>query len=205
MIIIVDYDAGNIGSIKNMLLRLGYNPIISNKTEDIEKASHLVLPGVGSFDYGMRKLNELGIIEILKEKVLKEKTPILGICLGAQLMCNKSEEGELKGLGWINGCVKKFPTYNYEKKFFVPFIGWDRPVIEKESKLLDNLLDNRFYFVHSYYMECFVETDILSSNQYSVKFHSSFEKTNILGVQFHPEKSHSFGKRLLKNFIENYF
>lgn len=204
MITIIDYHAGNIGSIKNMLLRLGVSSLISNQVKDIEEASHLILPGVGSFDYGMRKLQDLGIIEVLNEKVLRGKTPILGICLGAQLMCNESEEGELKGLGWVRGSVKKFPSDHTAKKFPVPFIGWDQLSVRKESKLLDGLFDSRFYFVHSYYIDCQDKEDVISSNHYSKDFDSAFEKSNVLGVQFHPEKSHSFGKRLLKNFIEKY-
>jgi len=204
MITIVDYHAGNIGSIKNMLQKLGLPSIISNLVADIEKATHLILPGVGSFDYGMTKLNELGIVDALNKKVLKEGTPILGICLGAQLMCSNSEEGKLNGLNWIEGAVKKFPSHELGKKFYVPFIGWDHISVQKQSKLFEGLVDSRFYFVHSYYIQCVEKQTVLSTNKYSVEFDSAFEKGNILGVQFHPEKSHSFGKKLLKNFIERY-
>jgi glutamine amidotransferase len=204
MITIIDYHAGNIGSIKNMLQKLGLPSIISSFAADIEKASHIILPGVGSFDYGMTKLNELGILSVLNEKVLKERTPVLGICLGAQLMCSSSEEGKLSGLNWIDGSVRKFPSHKLEKKFYVPLIGWDYVSLQKQSRLFHGLPDSRFYFVHSYYIECVEKQDVLCTSTYSVEFDSAFEKGNILGVQFHPEKSHSFGKKLLKNFIEQY-
>jgi glutamine amidotransferase len=204
MIIIVDYHAGNIGSIKNMLQKLGLPSIISSLPADIEKASHLILPGVGSFDYGMTKLRDLGIFDVLNYKVVQQRTPVLGICLGAQLMCASSEEGKMDGLNWVQGSVKKFPSQNGEKKFYVPLIGWDHINLQKRSKLFDGLAESRFYFVHSYYIRCDERQDVLTTSKHSVEFDSAFEKGNVLGVQFHPEKSHSFGKKLLKNFFEHY-
>ena len=205
MIVIVDYQAGNIGSIKNMIKKIGHEAVISNDGELIAKASKLILPGVGSFDYGMSKLRELNLVEILKQKVINERTPILGICLGAQLLCESSEEGVLPGLGWVKGKVKKFSLQNVGRKLTVPHMGWNVVHVCKESKLFSEVsMPARFYFVHSYYILCDDIDDVLTDNMYGTKYHSAFEKENILGVQYHPEKSHKFGKQLLKNFIEKY-
>lgn len=204
MLVIIDYDAGNIGSLKNMLKKLGQDSHLTSDIEDINKATKLILPGVGSFDYGMHKLHELGIIETLDKKK-EEGTPILGICLGAQLMCNSSEEGEMEGLKWVNAKVIKFPNQVNNRKLLVPHMGWDKVKASKQSRLFDELApESRFYFVHSYYIKCATEEDILAQNKNGVIFDSAFERDNTIGVQFHPEKSHKFGKQLLKNFIEKY-
>lgn len=205
MTVIVDYHAGNIASIQNMLKKLGVHATITNDAEQVNKASRLILPGVGSFDYGMSKLKELGLLQILNENVVQKKVPCLGICLGAQLMCTKSEEGILNGLDWISGEVKKFPTQLNGTKYAVPHMGWDIVGALKPSKLLEGLdEDVRFYFVHSYFIKCNNPDDALLRNKYGVPFDSAFEHENIVGVQFHPEKSHKFGKTLLKNFIDHY-
>ncbi|MCZ8354967.1 MAG: imidazole glycerol phosphate synthase subunit HisH [Cyclobacteriaceae bacterium] len=205
MIVIVDYNAGNLASISNMLKKIGAASVISNDLATISKATKIILPGVGAFDYGMHELKKLGLIELLNEKK-DSGIPILGICLGAQLMCNKSEEGVEKGLSWIDAEVKKFPTLVDNKKFTVPHMGWDYCNLKNtNSPILQNLNNqSRFYFVHSYYIHCKVDKDILLENRYSCLFHSGFEKNNIIGVQFHPEKSHMFGKQLLQNFHLNY-
>jgi glutamine amidotransferase len=205
MIVIVDYGAGNIGSIKNMVRKIGHDSVITSDPLFLEKATKIILPGVGSFDYGMTKLKELNLLEVLNRKTLKEHTPTLGICLGAQLMCQSSEEGVLPGLGWISGKVKKFPAAQQGIKFTVPHIGWDIVKIKKNSKLFENvMLPARFYFVHSYYIACDNTDEVLTENKYSTPYHSAFEKRNIIGVQYHPEKSHTFGKQLLQNFVEKY-
>lgn len=204
MTVIIDYQAGNIGSIWNMLKKVGVDSIITSSPTEVEKADHIILPGVGSFDYGMRKLQELGLIPVLDRKK-NSGTPVLGICLGAQLMCRSSEEGKLPGLQWIPGEVKRFPSSENGKKFTVPHMGWDVVEQVKESKLFENIEQPaRFYFVHSYYITCEDKAAVLTKNQYSSSFHSAFEYDNVLGVQYHPEKSHKFGKQLLKNFIEKY-
>lgn len=204
MITIIDYQAGNVGSINNMLKKIGYASKVTSSREEVAKAERIILPGVGSFDFGVSKLEELGLSEVLDEKK-RRGTPILGICLGAQLMLQSSEEGNRTGLGWIKGVVKKFPTVRNGKKFTVPHMGWDRVEITKSSKLFTDVdQPSRFYFVHSYYIECDESADVLTTNEYSVNYHSSFEKENIIGVQFHPEKSHKFGKQVLKNFLERY-
>jgi imidazole glycerol-phosphate synthase subunit HisH len=204
MIAIIDYHAGNIGSIKNMLDKLGAVAEITADPDKIRKASKIILPGVGAFDYGVTRLQESGITEVLHEQK-KNQTPILGICLGAQLMCNRSEEGKLSGLGWIDADVVRFPNQIGEKKFPVPHIGWDYVKPEKASRLFENLPEPaRFYFVHSYYISCHTATDSLAKNMYGKSFDAAFESGNIAGVQFHPEKSHKFGNLLLKNFVEKF-
>lgn len=204
MIAIIDYDAGNIGSLINMIKRLGHDSYLTSDPSTINEASKLILPGVGAFDYGMGKLQELGLLDVLNKKQ-KDRTPILGICLGAQLMCQSSEEGKMNGLSWIEAKVVKFPSQTADRKLPVPHIGWDRVNAYKQSPLFSELpSDARFYFVHSFHINCLHENEILAQNFYGVPYESAFEKDNIIGVQFHPEKSHKFGKQLLKNFIEKY-
>jgi glutamine amidotransferase len=204
MIVIINYGAGNLGSMLNMFKKIGQEAILGNTIEDIEKADKLILPGVGSFDAGMEKLNSSGLKEILNFKVLEKRTPILGICLGLQLMTNKSEEGVLDGLGWIDAETKKFRLDS--DKFKIPHMGWNEIKIEKQSMLFKGMeeQENRFYFVHSYHLVCNAPADILVSTVYGYDFTCGVERNNILGVQFHPEKSHKFGMQLLRNFSENY-
>jgi glutamine amidotransferase len=204
MTVIIDYQAGNIGSVKNMLKKLGHDSVVSSSVKDVENADRIILPGVGSFDYGMQKLEELNLIPVLNTKK-NEGTPILGICLGAQLMCRRSDEGLLPGLQWIDAEVRKFPKCNNGRKYTVPHMGWDVVQVAKESRLFQNVEQPaRFYFVHSYYIDCTNQDAVLTRNSYSASYHSAFELDNVLGVQYHPEKSHKFGKQLLKNFIESY-
>lgn len=199
MTVIIDYDMGNVGSIKNMLKRLGYDAIVTSDIEIIKNATKIILPGVGAFDVGMENLKNRGLIDLLNNKVLVEKTPILGICLGMQLMTLRSEEGKLKGLEWIEAETIKFRL----KDIKIPHMGWNDVRVEKESIIFPTLGEyNRFYFVHSYYVNCFDKTNIVTTTEYGERFVSSFVKENIFGVQFHPEKSHSYGFRLLKYFME---
>ncbi len=201
MIIVIDYGMGNLGSIANMIKKVGYKCIITSDLEEIKKATKLILPGVGSFDNGMKNLENLGMIEVLNQKVLVEKTPILGICLGMQLMTKSSEEGNLLGLGWIEADTKKFVSDTLK----IPHMGWNTIKHQKNSKLFDESEnEKRFYFVHSYCVNCNQEVDILTNTNYIQDFVSSFQKENIVGVQFHPEKSHKFGMSLIKNFVENF-
>jgi len=202
-IVIIDYNMGNPASIKNMIKRIGYESTITSDKNQIINAQKLILPGVGSFDAAMNNLTQLDLIDVLNIKVLKENTPVLGICLGMQLMANKSDEGKLPGLGFIDAEVKKFDFEDESLK--VPHMGWNIIDTKKLSKLFDSTPErSRFYFVHSFYVKCNLETDILTTTNYGNTFVSSFEKGNIIGVQFHPEKSHKFGMQLLKNFIEKY-
>lgn len=202
MITLINYNAGNIKSIQNMLKRIGAKSCISADAKEIEQAEKLILPGVGHFDYGMKNLHESGLIEVLNRKVLIDKVPLLGICLGAQLLGNRSEEGILSGLGWIDMEVVKFDENKLPENLKIPHMSWNEIKIKKQSNLLTGLSDeSRFYFVHSYHMKCNNENDILANTFYGYEFTSAVEKDNIFGVQFHPEKSHTFGMRLLENFV----
>jgi glutamine amidotransferase len=204
MITIVDYGMGNLGSIRNMLKKVGADSEITSDTEKIKHASKLILPGVGAFDAGMTRLKESGLQDLLNEKVLLQKTPVLGICLGMQLMTQGSEEGTLPGLGWINGQSVRFnPPPGDPRK--VPHMGWNLVTPCKNSSLLaDTEPEERFYFVHSYYVQCRDPGDVLLLANYGHNFTAAFEVGNVIGVQFHPEKSHKFGMRLLRNFAESY-
>jgi imidazole glycerol-phosphate synthase subunit HisH len=205
MITIVDYGTGNLASIANMLKRVGCDSVITSDADEIARASKLILPGVGAFDTGMRNLMELGLIEMLNSKALEEKVPILGICLGMQLFVSGSEEGQLPGLGWIAGRVLKFKPELADKNLKIPHMGWNQIETAKESKLFTGMhTEPRFYFVHSYYLKLDREEDVLAKTMYGVRFASALERKNIAGVQFHPEKSHKFGMKLLKNFAEMY-
>jgi glutamine amidotransferase len=205
MITIIDYKVGNLGSIKNMLKKIGEQSIITSDPLEVNKASKLILPGVGAFDNGIKNLKDLGLWDVLNKKVIEEKTPILGICLGAQLMTKCSEEGVEHGFGWVDADTIRFKIEK-TSKLKVPSMGWYDACVEKESNLITKAeLENpRFYFVHSYHFECHDKSDILTTSFYSYSFASAFEKGNVLGVQFHPEKSHKFGMQLLRNFTSKY-
>jgi len=191
---------GNLGSIKNMLKKIGVESVITNDHSLIENASKIILPGVGAFDRAMKNLKELNIIEILNKQALINKVPILGICLGMQLLAKDSEEGNLHGLGWIDASVKKF---NLDKNLKVPHMGWNIALQQKKHVLFENMYTvPRFYFVHSYYFKCNNPEDILANTDYGGEFTSAVSKNNIMGVQFHPEKSHKFGMKLLENFAK---
>ena len=205
MVVIVDYGLGNLLSILNMLKELGVKAIISSKQEEINDSTKLILPGVGSFDYGMNKINEIGLKNILDKKVLIDRVPVLGICLGAQIMTARSEEGKMEGLGWFSAETVKFKFSGNDDSLKIPHMGWRDIKVEKRSNLLLNLPEEpRFYFVHSYHFKSHQTEDVLASAEYGYKFAVALEKNNIIGVQFHPEKSHKFGKTVLNNFINNY-
>ena len=200
MITIIDYDMGNPRSIMNMLQRLGFNSEITRDHKKIENAKKVILPGVGSFDTAMKNLDNYGLTEPLSKKALIDKVPFLGICLGMQILTNSSEEGELPGLGWINGRALKFKS-NADIK--VPHMGWNYIKSNPNSKICFNLdPQSRFYFVHSYYVQVTNSEHSSMKTNYSLEFDSGIENDNIFGVQFHPEKSHKFGMHILKNFSE---
>lgn len=198
MIAIVDYGMGNLGSIQNMLRKIGVESVITSDPKEILAADKLILPGVGAFDNGMKNITERKLLEPFNNKVLKEKTPVLGICLGMQLLTNGSEEGSLPGLGWIPARTIRFSNNNGIK---VPHMGWNTVKTSNHSKLTENLLkDSRFYFVHSYYVKVENEENSILKTEYGLAFDSAIQKDNIFGVQFHPEKSHKFGMQLLRNY-----
>lgn len=204
MITIIDYKTGNLGSIQNILKRIGEDSVVTSDKDTIALATKLILPGVGAFDTGMSNLAELDLISILNKKVMVEKTPVLGICLGMQLLSNGSEEGSLPGLGWIDAETVRF-RFKDTLEYKSPHMGWNFIRQHKSGRLLDNMYpEPRFYFVHSYFFKSNVTEDILTSTTYEIEFTSSVERGNILGVQFHPEKSHKFGMKLLKNFVDFY-
>ncbi len=203
MISIIDYGAGNIGSIVNMIRKIGMNSQITSDPDTILKAKKLILPGVGHFDYGMNKLIESGLIDVLNKKVLIEKCPILGICLGAQLMTQRSDEGVVKGLGWFDAEVKYFSTIDSNVPIRIPHMGWNYVEVVKDTPLSSDLYEeSRYYFVHSYYMQARNESDILFKTNYGNVFASGLNRDNIYAVQFHPEKSHKFGLKLFQNFLK---
>ena len=199
-IVIIDYGMGNIGSIINMFKYLGIDALVSSDNEMISSADKLILPGVGNFDRAVENINSLNLNETIKEMALVKKVPFLGICLGMQLMCKESEEGNLPGLSLVDALVKKF-NFSKESNMKVPHMGWDYIDIQKESTIMHDL-DNKskFYFVHSYFVSCQDVSDVLTYTTYGKEFVSSFEKDNIVGVQFHPEKSHQNGINIFHNF-----
>jgi len=203
MIVIINYGIGNLGSVKNMLKKAGIDSLISNQTSDIAQADKLILPGVGAFDYGAVKLRNSGLETIIRDKVFLDHTPILGLCLGMQLFFSTSEEGEESGLGWIKGKVIRFDFHSMEKTHKIPHMGWNVLEINKSHPLLNGLQnDSRFYFVHSYHVTCDDVSNIVASTNYGYKFPSVVAHDNIMGTQFHPEKSHKFGMKLLQNFSD---
>jgi len=200
MIYIVNYGMGNLGSVLNMLKYIGVSSKIVVDPVVLEKAEKILLPGVGSFDQAMKRIKESGFLEVLNHKAITEKTPILGICLGMQLLTYGSEEGKLSGLGWINSETIRFPRNNGLK---VPHMGWNVVYPSTDSPLTKKLPEeSRFYFVHSYYVKVANEENSILKTDYGINFDAAIQKENIYGVQFHPEKSHKFGMQLLKNFAE---
>ncbi len=202
MITIVDYGMGNLGSIKNMFKYLGVESTIQSDVDKIKRASKILLPGVGSFDTAMQKINRGDLREVLDEKALKEQVPILGICLGMQLLTKNSEEGELDGLGWIDAKSISFKD-RVDSQLKIPHMGWNIVRKNQKSKLTEGfeLFDeSRFYFVHSYFVRVEDEKNSILKTEYGVEFDSAIQKDNIFGVQFHPEKSHKFGMKLFENF-----
>jgi glutamine amidotransferase len=204
MIVIIDYGVGNLSSIKNMMKKAGCEAVISSDPEIISSAEKLILPGVGSFDHGISSLKSASFFNVLEEKVMIKRTPVLGVCLGAQLMAESSEEGNLPGLNWIEGNVIRFKKEQVEKlSLKIPHMGWAEIYIQKNSNLFRDMYpDSRFYFVHSYHWVCSNANDVLVSANYGYDFTAGIEHGNIAGVQFHPEKSHKYGLRLFENFIK---
>ncbi len=200
MIVIIDYGMGNLGSLVNMFKKLGYKSTITNDLRIISLSKKIILPGVGSFDTAMERLkNKTGLIELLGELVLQKGIPILGICLGMQILTNFSEEGNVKGLGWIPAETLKFKNHS---KYKVPHMGWNYINSLKKDKILKGIdINFKYYFVHSYYVKVIDEYYSLAKTDYTVKFDSIINRKNIYGVQFHPEKSHKFGMKFLKNFV----
>ena len=204
MIIIIDYGMGNLGSVLNMLKKVGVKDAkVSSDPKDIEQADRLILPGVGAFDTGMQRLREMGLIGLLNEKVLKAKTPTLGVCLGMHLITKISEEGELPGLGWIDAETIRFRFDPKQTGLKIPHMGWNTVKIQRQGTLCKQMYpDARFYFVHSFHIVSHEPADVLATTEYGYEFASVIQHGHIMAAQFHPEKSHKYGMKLYKNFVE---
>lgn len=201
MIAIIDYGMGNVGSILNMLKRLDEDARITRDLSEIKAADKLILPGVGAFDQGMTNLFNFGLIQALNGKVLNEKCPIMAICLGMQLLSNASEEGKLPGLGWIDAHTLRFRFESANAYLKIPHMGWNTVKPVDQSGLFAGFDElPRFYFVHSYHVCCKDPGDVLATASYGYEFTAAVRRGNVMGTQFHPEKSHKFGMRMLKNF-----
>jgi glutamine amidotransferase len=201
MISIVNYGLGNIKAIQNVYAKLDIPVRIVSDPSDLSNAEKIILPGVGAFDYAMSKLKDSGFRDVLDECVLKRKIPILGICVGMQMMAQSSEEGRLPGLGWVNAIVKRIRSGETNHRFILPHMGWNSIDKNDDNNLLKGLDHSAmFYFLHSYFVDCNNEKVIIATTFYNIQFTCAFNHGNIYGVQFHPEKSHHFGVRLLDNF-----
>lgn len=201
MIAVINYGMGNTGSILNMLKKIGVEAISTDKIEDIRKADKIILPGVGTFDSGMSNLHELGLVESIKTEILDKRKPFLGICLGMQLLGRSSEEGQMEGLNLIQFDNKKF-SFDSSLNLKIPHMGWNIVKFNKEDQLFTGIIGTqRYYFVHSYHAVCDHAENSLISCEYGYEFTAAVKKDNIYGVQFHPEKSHKFGMKLMENFV----
>ncbi|HMC56294.1 MAG TPA: imidazole glycerol phosphate synthase subunit HisH [Gemmatimonadaceae bacterium] len=204
MIALINYGSGNIQALANIYGRLNVPFLIASTPDELANADRLLLPGVGAFDQAMNELDRSGMRAALDRKVLQEKTPILGICVGMQLLANSSEEGSARGLGWIDGVVKKFDHASFHQATHLPHMGWNTVEPARENRLFDGV-DFRagYYFLHSYYFACADPADALAVTEYGDRFTCAVQRDNVYGVQFHPEKSHQAGIQLLKNFALN--
>jgi glutamine amidotransferase len=202
MISLVDYGVANLGSMRNMLRRIGAETEFVTTAEQVARATKLVLPGIGAFDQGMQALEALGLLEPLRRRVLRDRVPILGVCLGAQLLGHSSAEGKKAGLDLIRVRSERLPA-NKEAGIRVPHMSWAHIRPRQPDPILAGLgADARFYFVHSYHIVCSDPADVLALAHHGIDFTAMIRRDNIYGAQFHPEKSHRFGMRLLQNFVE---
>ncbi len=203
MLTIINYGLGNLTSILNMCKRLGIDAKISSDKDEISHASKLILPGVGHFKKGMENLHSSGLKNLLDKLIVEEKKPILGICLGAQLMTKHSEEGNVEGLGWVDAKTIRFDESKING-YKVPHMGWSEIKITRPNNLLDDLpFEPRFYFVHLYHFLFDLTEEVTATSNYSYEFACAFQKENIYGTQFHPEKSHKFGMKVIENFVKS--
>ena len=203
MIAIIDYGSGNIQAIKNIYKTLKVDCKFVSEPHQLEGVSKIILPGVGAFDEAMVRLNTSGLREILDFMVLEKKTPVLGVCVGMQIMATGSDEGQLAGLGWFDAQVKLFDESSIKHKPKLPHMGWNELILKSAHSIFDAIdVEKGFYFLHSYYFECNIKTDIFAKTIYGKEFATAVHKDNIFGFQFHPEKSHSNGINLFKNFSE---
>ena len=203
MIGIIDYGVGNLASIRNMLKRIGVNSVVSGDRDTLRKVDALILPGVGAFDAGVSHLGQAGLGDFLNQRVLADKTPILGICLGVQLFTEGSDEGQLPGLGWIRGRTVAFDRSRLQLADKIPNMGWREIAVSRPNAICEDLPpEPRFYCVHSYHLQCSDPADIIMTCHHGYQIAVGIQHENIWGVQFHPEKSHKFGMKLLANFAK---
>tara|TARA_B100000242_G_C43006968_1_gene468011 strand:- start:192 stop:812 length:621 start_codon:yes stop_codon:yes gene_type:complete len=205
MIGIIDYGIGNIQAFLNCFKRMNILAKSINKPEDFSLVTHLILPGVGHFDNAMKKINKSGLLSELEKLVIKKKIPLLGICVGMQMLGKYSDEGSSKGLGWLPGFSVDFRKHNNSKNLPLPHMGWNTINISKKSQLFTNRLDwnAQFYFLHSFYFEAEDKNNVIATSYYGHDFASFVSFENIYGIQCHPEKSHHWGAEILKNFSES--
>jgi imidazole glycerol-phosphate synthase subunit HisH len=200
-LLILDYGMGNLHSVQQKMLRLKTSPIVSSDPVDVLRVDKIILPGVGHFRNAMENLKRLNLTDALNEAIQVKKVPVLGICLGMQLLANRSEEGNVSGLGWLDADVIHFRIKDIQN-YKIPHMGWNQISVAKESKLMDRVPEgSEFYFVHSFHFTTNDQSIVLNRTDYEYPFVSAVEKENIFGVQYHPEKSHDVGEQLLKNFI----
>ena len=203
MIAIIDYGLGNVLAFLNVFKRQNVSATVAKTASDVRKATKLILPGVGSFDQAMRQLDDSGMRPVIEECVLQQRVPILGVCVGMQMLGNSSEEGQLCGLGWIPGTVKKFDLRRMPPGANLPHMGWNDVTPSSSQSLFAGMeRDARFYFLHSHYFEAQDPCDVLATTNCGIQFSSAVQRDHIHGVQFHPEKSHHFGSQLLTNFAK---
>jgi len=202
MISIVDYGLGNINAFANIYKRLNIDASIAATPEELRPAEKIILPGVGAFDWAMSRLNESGMRDVLDDLVVSKGKPVLGICVGMQMMARRSDEGVLDGLGWLDAEVKRFDETGFSQKTHLPHMGWNDVIPRDTECLFKGMTAPRFYFLHSYYFAPGNPENVLATTDYNGHFASAVRAGNIYGVQFHPEKSHQWGIQLLKNFAE---
>ena len=204
MITIVDYGLGNILAFANIYKRLNIPFKMASNSSELADTTKIILPGVGSFDWAMSRLNQSGMRDLLDELVLVKEVPVIGICVGMQMMANSSDEGEMKGLGWIDANIRRFNDSCFQYATHLPHMGWNDVEPIKYDPLFDGIENgSRFYFLHSYFFSHKEEGQVLAQTEYGGLFTSAAHNKNVYGVQCHPEKSHHWGERLLKNFAEN--
>lgn len=203
MIVLIDYGLGNINAFANVFKRVNVPLKIAKTVDELKGATKIILPGVGAFDHAMEKLNNSGMRSSLDELVLQKKMPVVGICVGMQMLGNSSDEGKREGLGWVDATVKKFDESTIRQKTKLPHMGWNDVTPTNNNDLFKRLeRDALFYFLHSYYFHCNNENDIIATANYGIDFTCAIKHLNIYGVQFHPEKSHQYGEQLLHNFAK---